>query len=54
MFGLVFKEHVPEVIVLPGLPLQIGGWARLPDFSLQRIVSLNGNEVEVRATGGGG
>ena len=53
-FGLVFEEHVPEVIALPGLPLRVGGWAQVPDFSLRRIVSLNGDEAEVRAAGGGG
>ena len=52
-FGLVFEEHVPEVIALPGLPLRVGGWAQTPDFSLRRIVSLNGDEAEVRAGGGG-
>lgn len=52
-FGLVFEEHVPEVIALPGLPLRVGGWAQMPDFSLRRIVSLNGDEAEVRANGGG-
>ena len=53
-FGLVFEEHVPEVIALPGLPLRVGGWAQMPDFSLRRIVSLDGDEAEARVNGGGG
>ena len=28
-FGLVFEEHIPEVIALPDLPLEVGGWAQL-------------------------
>ncbi len=26
-FGLVFEEHQPEAVALPGLPLQVGGSA---------------------------
>ena len=32
-FGLVFEEHIHEVIALPGQPLEVGGWAQRSSFS---------------------
>ena len=54
-FGLVFEEHIPEVIALPGQPLEVGGWAlRSGSFKPVQILSLDGDTADVRAAGGGG
>ena len=47
-FGLVFEEHIPEVIALPGQPLEVGGWA-LRSGSPQpvQIISLEGDTADI-------
>lgn len=45
-FGLVYEEHVPEVVALPDLELAVGGLAQNTDGSIWKIDSLN--------AGGGG
>lgn len=61
-FGLVFEEHVPEVLAMPEMPLEVGGWAlRKVDGQTSRtdsrpvqILSLDGDGAVVRVNGGGG
>lgn len=54
-FGLVFEEHIPEVIALPGQPLEVGGWAQQSGSPKPvQIHSLNDDAAAVRVAGGGG
>lgn len=54
-FGLVFEEHIPEVLALPGQPLEVGGWAqRSGSPKPVQILSLDGDAAAVRVAGGGG
>ena len=61
-FGLVFEEHIPEVLAMPEMPLEVGGWAlRKVDGQTPRtdsrpvqILSLDGDRAKVHANGGGG
>ena len=61
-FGLVFEEHIPEVLALPGQPLEVGGWAlrkvggqtSRTDSRPVKILSLDGDRAKVHANGGGG
>ena len=61
-FGLVFEEHIPEVLALPGQSLEVGGWAlRKVDGQTSRadsrpvqVLSLDGDRAKVHANGGGG
>ena len=52
-FGLVFEEHIPEVIALPGLSVELGGLAQVSGRSdaLYRVVSIDGDTVEVLPLG---
>ena len=52
-FGLVFEEHIPEVIALPGQPLEVGGWAlRSGSSKPMQVLSIDRNTAEVRGGGG--
>lgn len=52
-FGLVFGEHIPEVLALPGQPLEVGGWAQRSGSSQPvQILSLGSDMADVRAGGG--
>ena len=54
-FSLVFEEHIPEVIALPGQPLEVGGWAqRSSSPKPVQILSLDGDAAVVSVGGGGG
>ena len=48
-FGLVFEEHIPEVIALPGLPLEPGGLVQVSGRSdaLYRVRSTDGDTTEI-------
>lgn len=53
-FGLVFEEHIPEVLVMPERPLEVGGWAQRSGFPKPvQILSLDGDAAVVRVAGGG-
>lgn len=54
-FGLVFEEHIPEVLTMTERPLEVGGWAQRSGFSKPvQILSLYGDAAAVRVAGGGG
>src|SRR5207248_2945284 len=50
-FGLVFEEHLPEIVILPTLPVKVG--ARVvkkgggTDFPYRVIDEVNGRKVKV-------
>ena len=51
-FGLVFEEHIPEVLALPGQPLEVGGWALRSGLSKpMQVLSIDRDTAEV--SGGG-
>lgn len=49
-FGLVFEEHLPEVLALPELRLEAGQLAQLNDRTktLCQVLSLDGSSAEIR------
>ena len=52
-FGLVFEEHIPEVLALPDQPLEVGGWAlRSGSSKPVQVVSLDRDTAEIRGGGG--
>ncbi|HLT97556.1 MAG TPA: DNA methyltransferase, partial [Acidimicrobiia bacterium] len=54
-FGLVFEEHIPEEVALPGLPVRQGSLVQIrtrpDDTTKYEVVSLNGTTAAVRPVG---
>ena len=52
-FGLVFEEHIPEVIALPGLSLEPGGLAQVAGRSdgLYKVLSIDGTKSKIAPLG---
>jgi adenine-specific DNA-methyltransferase len=49
-FGLVFENHIPETVALPGLPIVTGALVRprsSDDGSIYRVESLNGTKANI-------
>ncbi|MEX2440462.1 MAG: DNA methyltransferase [Actinomycetota bacterium] len=56
-FGLVFEQHIPEVVALPDLPVQEGSLVRIkadPDATvLHRVLTVQGDTATVEPIEGG-
>jgi len=56
-FGLVFEDHIPEEVALPGLPVRTGSIVqnrtRPDDTTKSEVVNVQGDEVQVRPIGNG-
>src|SRR5690606_41440086 len=54
-FGLVFEEHIPEEVALPGLPVRQGSLVQIrtrpDDTTKYEVGSLNGTTAALRPAG---
>ena len=56
-FGLVFEEHLPELIALPGLPIRVGDLAFVRSDSQSvpvRVTSISDSTATIEPRSGGG
>ena len=56
-FGLVFEDHIPEEVALPGLPVRRGSTVqnrtRPDDITKYEVIEVDGDEAQVRPVGNG-
>lgn len=56
-FGLVFEDHIPEEVALPGLPVRTGSIVQnrtRPDGATKyEVIEVDGDEAQVRPVGNG-
>jgi len=56
-FGLVFEDHIPEEVALPGLPVRTGSIVqnrtRPDDTTKYEVVEVDGDEAQIRPVGDG-
>ncbi|MEX1005465.1 MAG: DNA methyltransferase [Acidimicrobiia bacterium] len=56
-FGLVFEDHIPEEVALPGLPVRKGSIVqnrtRPDDTTKYEVIEVDGDEAQIRPVGNG-